>query len=287
MAPRRSFFDKHEYLDISQGNNAVCKKCGAVFKGVVTGNLKRHLLSVHKDVYKGNIPLVAKKSIVKIQMDSASLKLSCVKMLTRDALPFRIMESEGFSEIVNPIAHELGITINPSNIKTHVKRVADQIRSVITDELHCRMFSLKIDSASKHGRSILGINAQFISGDEIQIRTLAMLEMFTRHTAENLKKEILSVLASYNCSIHQIITITTDNGANLVKCVSLLDEVEAENDITDEEVSDEESLERMDLVDEAIDILGDSATSHILRCVRCATHTLQVCNFKKIFKILK
>ena len=53
--------------------------------------------------------------------------------------------------------------------------------------------SLKFDTASRKARGFLGINVQYIEGNEIVIKTLAVREMSTRHTAKDLKECILEV----------------------------------------------------------------------------------------------
>lgn len=65
--------------------------------------------------------------------------------------------------------------------------MASKIKSQISIDLKNRLFSLKIDEASRLNRSIVGINVQFIERNSIQIKTLAMVEMTEKHTAVNIK----------------------------------------------------------------------------------------------------
>lgn len=118
----------------------------------------------------------------------------------------------------------------------------------------------------RFGRNILDVNAQMYINDKVQIRTLAMVEMKCRLTSENLKKVIEDTLRLYNCTLMQICSITTDNGANMIKCCSLLEQ-------------DQENFEDTDDDDDANylnDDLENTPLNSMLRCVRCASHTLQV-----------
>ncbi|KAF2892165.1 hypothetical protein ILUMI_14008 [Ignelater luminosus] len=76
------------------------------------------------------------------------------------------------------------------------------------------MLSLKIDAATRMDRSFLGINVQYIDMEKqkIILKTLALKEIFVRHTAENLKQIVAEVLDSYKIKRQQIYTFTTDNG---------------------------------------------------------------------------
>lgn len=126
------------------------------------------------------------------------------------------------------------------------------------------MFCLKIDSATRHGRSVLGINVQFIDkNNSIQIRTLGMVQLIERHTSQYLKTEIEKLLKDYDCKLIQVLCCTIDNGANMVKCVNLL-QVAQETD-NETEVNDA-----------AIDVENSMQGVGILICVRCASHTLQL-----------
>lgn len=153
-------------------------------------------------------------------------------------------------------------------MKTTVKQVAFEIKAIIAAELRHRMFSLKFDTATKYGRSVLGLNALFIENDQIQVRTLAMVTITQRHFSEHLKTEIENILEEYQCSIQQICSCTTDNGANMVKCVSLLENAQEE---------DIEGFRTDDITDEEfIGTFEDNVVYGTLQCMRCASHTLQV-----------
>ena len=83
--------------------------------------------------------------------------------------------------------------------------------------------------------AILGINIQLIKNGKLTLRTIAMKEI-TRHTAEYIKNAVADVLEQYEISLSQIYTVTTDNGANMLKSVKLLsNEQLKENAFADED----------------------------------------------------
>ncbi|KAF0753987.1 Uncharacterized protein FWK35_00029175, partial [Aphis craccivora] len=97
-----------------------------------------------------------------------------------------------------------------------------------------------IDSVKRHTRSILGINIQYIKNDEITLKTLAMVELFEKHTAENLKQSLLDVRVKYEITREQIYTITCDNAANIMKMTRIMTVNDIGNDFVDssDEVND-------------------------------------------------
>ena len=100
-----------------------------------------------------------------------------------------------------------------------VEEKAHEIVNCIKKELHNRLFSLKIDIASRLDRSVLGINAQFIDGDSLKIRTLAVAEFSRSHSSSNIRQKIIEVLSKFDLNANQVYSITTNNARNIVKAV--------------------------------------------------------------------
>ena len=58
-----------------------------------------------------------------------------------------------------------------------------------------------------------------------------MQEITRSHTGSHLKSVIDNVMNRYGLTLDNIFSVTTDNGANFVKCVSLIrDELESQNE---------------------------------------------------------
>lgn len=62
-----------------------------------------------------------------------------------------------------------------------------------------------------------------------------MIELEKRHTAEYLKKVIEKLLAAYDIRKEQLVSVTTDNGSNLLKLIKLLNSSDENSDIDDED----------------------------------------------------
>ena len=78
-------------------------------------------------------------------------------------------------------------------------------------------------------RSILGVNLQFINDGKVRLRTLAMKELKKNHIGFYLKTVLDEVIEQYGIKSNQIYSITTDYGANTLKCVCLF----SEEDVTE------------------------------------------------------
>lgn len=176
-------FDKFEVAIASDRSKAICKvnKCGKEFKGTVVGNLKRYILLCHpKDVGNNderNFPESSAKAQqtkqkIKIKMDASTINRAWIKLVTVDSMPFRILDSEGFREIVNPIYDLLGVVINVHYVTKKNDEISTIIRQKISAELKNWIFCLKVDGKTCSGRSVLGINAQFLENLKIEIEKI-------------------------------------------------------------------------------------------------------------------
>ncbi|XP_020296595.1 zinc finger BED domain-containing protein RICESLEEPER 3-like, partial [Pseudomyrmex gracilis] len=103
-----------------------------------------------------------------------------------------------------------------------------------------------------------------------------MKQLKRRHTAENLKNEIETVLQEFDIKKNQIYSITTDNGRNILKAVELISD---ENDVEVDEERERFSNESYDnnneqCVDDVIQNFCNEYQNII--SVKCAAHTLQL-----------
>ncbi|CAI6373161.1 unnamed protein product [Macrosiphum euphorbiae] len=183
-------------------------------------------------------------------------------MVTVNGRPLTIFNDSGFSKILRPLTEAIGggFTINSQNIKNHIFNASNVIISNIKNDIKKQLISLKIDSVKRHNRSILGINIQYIKDGKISLKTLAMVELFDKHTAENLKQSLLDVLTKYEITQEQIYTITCDNAANMIKMAKIMTVNDIENnfidssdevdndipDINNEDVEDDDSQKDSD-----------------------------------------
>lgn len=74
------------------------------------------------------------------------------------------------------------------------------------------------------------------------------------------------MLHEYDLELKQILCITTDNGANMVKAVNLLNEhLNLNNTDSKEQLNNDEIQNHIDSISENV----------FVNSIRCATHTLQ------------
>lgn len=248
--PVYTFFEYDEDTNISSCN--VCRKTKI---GRHAGNLSCHIQS-HKVEHK---ELLDKIELWKVKEDEESqerpktiavnlsfeqLKSACVELCSINGRPYKLLDDSGFRKIIDPIMHAMKSShaINSSNIQMAISELANKYRSQISSELKNKLFSLKLDIATKMNRSMIGVNAQYVHNSELCLRTLAVKEMRFSHTALYVKDLMLEILEDYGVSILQVYAITSDNGANVIKFPTLMNELQEKvfSDLTqdlDENVS--------------------------------------------------
>lgn len=299
---------RHLFSYDKSSNKSVCniEGCGGEVAGNHGGNLQRHIQHKHPAEYAAVSDSTGKRPastadgqttldavIVKkpkttglhIQLNPDVLKDACKELVTVNGRPFTLMEDTGFRKIIEPIQQAIGndFVINSLNIRDMVSSVAHVGREKLKNELKGRLLMLKIDSATCRDRSVLGINVQYTDGEKM-LRTLAIRVLTERHTAEYISSVVNDVLHEYNVELRQVYSVTSDNGANMLKALSLLSDMqegtpsdeENETDPFGAEMDKDEldgiQCETPDLVIE----LDSMMSGHVLRSVRCSAHTLQL-----------
>ncbi|XP_067213908.1 uncharacterized protein [Linepithema humile] len=323
----------HKYFNYNQiTNTSICTMCKISLTGKHATNLRRHLTRFHnfkesdfddgssstvknsgtksKKISKNKNQLrINEINFIKVEMTRRDLENSCVELVTVNGRPFSILNDSGFLNIVNPIKRALEQTrketfsISPESIKKKVVEEANNIRREILEEIKNTMVSIKIDAVTRLDRSFLGINMQYIKNSKILLRTLGLAELKEKHTGAYLTTIIRNICNRYNIHMDQVYTITTDNGANMLKAIKILssdcsDSNEAllveENKYVN--INDDIDLDLLDL-DELTEeneknktenhienilqdiensTLGSNFSSNILTGVRCAAHILQL-----------
>ena len=197
MAKKHPVFDKFAFDKAT--NSSKCNDCNIVMMNNHPENLMRHLKRKHVASYdiidfkRRNLNKKARNenslthsrfsmenfvSVKRIQrrinisITANEIKEACVEMVTINGRPLSILEDSGFRRILNPILNGFDdkITINKHNIRDDIIYKAKIIRLEIAENLKNKMFSLKIDSASRLDRSILGINVQFIEQKKYKLK---------------------------------------------------------------------------------------------------------------------
>nr|XP_012151014.1 PREDICTED: uncharacterized protein LOC105663859 [Megachile rotundata] len=240
----------------------------------------------------------SKEPVIAIAMDKDRVIDALVEMTTVNGRPYSAVEDSGLRKILNPILyalrtqHGINTSINRHNIRDFVHYEAVQLKEKVKNEIEGRMLCLKLDSATRLDRSLLGINIQFCKNGRICLQNLAVKELFLRQIAENLKSEVFTVLSDFRINSEQVYSITTDNGRNMVRSVALLGEDVSVGDCEESKEEDiEDILESNDANEETvdhtllalaeewpqiIDNVPEIEPSAGIISQRCAAHTLQL-----------
>jgi len=110
---------------------------------------------------------------------------------------------------------------SPNTIKKLLFEKAAQIEDRLKIELgeQRRFISATLDLWSDKAmlRSYLGATLHYIDGEQLITRCIGVQQLLQAHTAENIKLAFKSKLEIYGLVLDDIYTITTDEGANVVK----------------------------------------------------------------------
>lgn len=205
-----------------------CKLCSSTINGTKLHNLSAHLRNVHPEEY-GDVNGRKQELTVK----RFELLQNIVEMVSVNGRPFSSISDSGFQAIIrkktdklNAAGHSINLTNeNFPEVKALLKEMAEAVRRKIKQEAHQRALSLLIDIGTKNRRSIFGISVQYMFKGKLRTRSIGMIELLKSHTAEYLAKVIQDRLNLFGINLRQILTITTDNGSNVLKMVSDIDAV--------------------------------------------------------------
>lgn len=280
-----------------------CSECNKLLIGKYEQNWKRHLNKYHQDIAK-NFNAVIKKRPAEIDSEIPKKKHAgpsrggyikhCVALIVIHLLPLISMTWEPFRDLTNPFAKAAGFVMNAVNIITFIAKSANAIRLKVKREIRHRMISLKLDVASRGGKSVLGVNIQYYSKVErkIVIRTLGMITLESRHTSSYLELMINALLKLYDIDKRNIYSYTSDNGKNMISLGNLIKTTQHFLLLNDElrhlqnNYSDEDNEDEDNDYDNNENNASTSEHENIKKClnevftifvvIRCAAHTLQL-----------
>lgn len=84
-------------------------------------------------------------------------------------------------------------------------------------ETESKLISGMIDTATRHKRSILGTNVQYVLNAKIVVRTLAMKRLDGTHDAVTLAKNVEETLKIFGIPLKQLYAVTIVNARNMIK----------------------------------------------------------------------
>ena len=138
-----------------------CTICNVQLSGNGLSNLNRHLSVQHKDVfikYQMSTLNKVKKTVhtktIKIKVNDEHIRRACVDLVVNDGCTLKLFNPRGFQQLVGPMINALKMTLNTDIVKAEISTIASVIRQKVSRDLKNRLFSLKMDAASRLNKSI-------------------------------------------------------------------------------------------------------------------------------------
>lgn len=210
-----------------------CNICQRNINGKQKSNLITHMkidCPKHQAVYFEKIVC---DGVPHILVQRESFILSAVELVTINSEPFSILSKSGYRN-----GHKIQLEkfksadcpVNLSDehvyeIKDKVRSVAKEIKELIKTETHKKIVSIMVDSATRNGRSVFGISLQYKLNGVVKVVAIGMYELKKSHTAVYLAEVLLKVLGEYEITLEQVISITTDNGSNMLAMVKEVEDI--------------------------------------------------------------
>lgn len=202
-----------------------CKECAKKLCGTKGTNLISHLKThsaIYAELYRADSHIEYKRH---------KFLLSCVEMVTVNGRAFRSLTDSSIRSMNDDLLQEFikaGREVDLKDphlfeIKELVGIVADKVRLKIGAEAKNRALALMMDIGTKCGRSFLGTSIQFNNNGNITVRSIGIIELKQSHTGIYLADVIVRRLERFEISVLQIVSVTTDNGSNVLKMVRDMD----------------------------------------------------------------
>lgn len=204
-----------------------CIICNKEINGTKDSNKWAHLL-IHDEVNSKLHNLDES-----IERKRLKLILDCVEMVAVNGRSFSHLYDSALHSMISETLSELKsagrqVNLNDSNlleVKESLRRMSENAKKKIADEIKDRPLSLMCDIATKHGRSIFGFSLQYIVNGKHRIRSIGMIHLTSSHTGKYLAAVIANRLADFGVQKDQLMTVTTDNGANMIKMIKNIQEI--------------------------------------------------------------
>lgn len=208
--------EKHYYI---------CVLCNKELVGTTPSNLASHLAYKHKQVHAENIGDVEEP----IEIRRLKLLQNCVSIIALGGRPFAMLMDFGFQNIVAEQLKEFELAGHPLNLKQecqpdvheYLHLAADLVRKEIKEKVKGRPISIQVDMASRLGRSVFGIDLQYIQDSNIVIHNIGMMVLNKAHTGTNLQQSYRKCLQIYDIKRTQVVSLSADNGKDVQKMIRL------------------------------------------------------------------
>lgn len=277
--------------------------CGRVLSGKQPSNLSTHAKMMHEIFYETYIrpPVTDPKAMAIKRLEFIH---DCAEMIAMNGCSFALLAKSGFR---NLIADKIAVLVDAGYasglaapdypaVRENIKYQASQVEETIRNEIRSKYVAIMVDTATRNGKSFLGLSIQFVLDGHVVVRSLGIIELLHSHSSINLKNEMMSRLHSLGIEKKQIIGITSDNAANMIAMVKHFntradvdDDGENFDFFADSEESMSESENESDAMldkfldddEEYVALIEENLSEYALETmnifgIRCAAHTLQL-----------
>lgn len=160
-------------------------------------------------------------------------------LIARLNLSFNFWNDPGVRNLFSGYAEKFKVPCSSDSMTALLKPYAQGVRDRLKLELKDKLLCLKFDIASRRHRSFIGISVQFINNWKIEVRALKMATIRGKTDSISLQVLIEDCLRDFGVDKRQIYTVTTDNGANVLKTSKLLLMASTQLEWDDEEEEEE------------------------------------------------
>lgn len=272
------------HSDLDGNTKYICKigKCRSTLEGKNRFNLVSHIKSQHKEIYKLIDGTQSDENTMLMEIKRLELIQKLSEIVTVNGRAFAYLSDSGMIGLISndfALLKERGYATGLYSpyypaVRDHINYLAKNVIEKIKKETRGNFVSLMADVGTKNRKDILGIALQYIIDGRVIIRSIGMLELTASHTGKYIKDEIVTCLKVFDISPDQVISITTDNGSNMLAAVMLFNNEIADpeepngTEIADEcdDATDEfEITSESDLNNEIVGVLAefDSAQENI------------------------
>ncbi|XP_066587634.1 E3 SUMO-protein ligase ZBED1-like [Prorops nasuta] len=142
-------------------------------------------------------------------------------MITKDNLPYRTVEKEGFKVFIKSILPLYKIPCRKTIANLIQEKyevlcniIRDQLRKVVDISLTTDIWTDQLNT-----KSYLGLTAHYIFDNKHKSVTIGVTQLYERHSAENIKKWLRIIIKEWGVNTESILVIVSDSGSNIKKAI--------------------------------------------------------------------
>lgn len=228
------YFERlHADYDANHKYKCLIDGCEKVYDGRKKSNLVVHIKLKHLGVYENFIdPPAELRNSVPMAIRRIKFIRNCTELVTINSCPFSHLNLSGYQKsteyelnVLKQAGYGTGLgSPHRLAVKEYIKDVSLKVIDRIKAETKNKFVSLMVDTATKNKRSIMGLCLQFIVNGRTVIRSIGMIQLTESHSSVNLMRLIFDRLSLYGINKEQLISVTTDNAANMTCMIRHMNE---------------------------------------------------------------